>query len=284
MVDTSRPGVIDVTRNNPVEILYVRGNAVDPNSKRFKYNGDDNIVELQANGDIGGEDNWNIDSLELDTQSLKLGKDMSLGATTGFLETITKTALAGHQRSLIGHTEFTQFGTMGTHSPQLNALHPEVFFDTPISQVTSTLHSQILNNADPLAINSGTWLIGPTAPVDSVQLRFYIGEIANNDKLIFLFNYDKSLFPANSPVVINFNDDFGFEDSGNILMQFSSSTAFSMQTDNSGNIITSFDAHNLMELMVVESDIVLDEELNFYFDTNLDPMQLGVAPYSITLV
>lgn len=284
MVDTSRPHVVDVTRNNPKDVLYVKGNETLPQSKRFIYDPGEDIVEIQDNGVDGGANNWNISKLEVDTQSLHLGKDMSLGATTGYLETITKSALAGHQRALIPHTEFGQFGTIGSHTPQLNARHPEVFFDNPISQVTSTLHSQILNNDKPLTIDFGTWLIGTVAPVDSVQLRFYIGPVVDVTKLIFLYNYSSQSFSANTPRVIDFNDDFGFEDTGEILMEFSSPIAFSMQTDAFGNIITSFEAHNLSELFAVTSDLVLDEELNMYFDTNLDPMQLGVAPYSITLL
>ena len=282
MVDVSRPTVIDVTVFNPREVVYLHGNKDDPFSQRVAYDSVEEVIEVQTNGASGGETNWNPAQFEVSTdRGLRLGKDLTLGGSTGFIETFTKSTIADHQKALIPHTPFDEFGSGQSHIPQLNRLHTVVFYDNPVSEQTLTKHTQVLNAPNPLLFKTGTFLIGSTAPTATVTITFYIGETENPDTRIYSQNYAASVFSADTPVVLNFDEDFGFEQSGKILVVLESAVAFSLEIATLDNIVFSAEAHDLEILDIVSGDLVVFEDgatfnrLFFVYDNLLQPMQLG---------
>lgn len=279
MVGSSRPSVVDVTRNNPIGIIYVNGNSTDNGSNRFFFDIGNAIVSMQTNTD----GSWNLGSMEFFSSSLFLGSDMQLSAAAGFLETLSKSAPTGDQRAFIPHTEIDEFGSKGSHAPQINALHPVDFFGLAFGETTNTIIGQIINSSSAMIIDMGTWQVGSIAPVDEVNLNFYTGTSAIPGNLFFKFNYPANLFTANQPITIDFKDDFGFDEGGNFFMEFKSDTAFSLRTDGFGNVVTNFDVHDLKEIEILTDDLVLTNDLDLVFDNDLNPMQIGTPSYSITL-
>ncbi len=276
---TTRPTGPDVTHGNSQGIIYL-GNingglsAEDINgSVRFLIPVPNNgfaEIQLRENGE------WNTTGLDVDENSINLGKDMSLGAAAGFLETNSKSNPTDHNRALIPHTEFNESGTEGTHSPELNDIHPIVFFGNPVSEITSTVLGQVIVSQTALLIDKLKLEVGSIGATETVTLRIYTGT-DNSGILFYERHYSPSIFIANQQTILEFMDSFGFDDGGSFYQEITSPVAFSLQTDVSGNIVTEYDAHDLTEISVVTSNRVFNEILGEVLNENLEPVFNGAS-------
>jgi len=82
--------------------------------------------------------------------------------------------------------------------------------------------------------------------------------------------FTSSDFPASSTINLDFADDFGMEAGVDIFAEFVSEANFSLQTDVSDNIITSFLAHEMDEQDIITDNFVLTNDLSLIFDNNLN--------------
>ena len=137
----NRPSGVDVTKRNPVSVIYI-GNINEGQIGAENINGSvrfivpvDGPAQIELRSTAGV---WGVTSLTLEDDSLLLGKDGSIGWSAGFIETKSKSNPTDHNRALIPHVEFDEFGSKASHSPQLNTDHPHVFFENPVSEITST--------------------------------------------------------------------------------------------------------------------------------------------------
>ncbi len=241
-------------------------------------------IEIRSGAEGAEQGAWVLGSLLFADGSVRLGLDGKISWSAGFVETTSLSSPAGHNRALIPHTEFNEFGTLLSHAPQLNEVHPFVFFDTPVSQITSAVIGQILTSADAVVIDKGFWEVGNAGATENVVLRVFVGTDNTNPTGPFFENtYIPSQFAADSTAEIDFQDGFGFDEGGQFFLEFSSDAPFSLKTDAGGNIVTSFSLHDLFEVGMITTDLILDNNLDPLLDNDLNMMQVGVPPYSITL-
>ena len=77
-INIERSGVHDVSRSNPRDILYIRGNATTDGSIRLMFDVNDPPpaeahIELLKQDPISGEFVWNDTGLRFDSSSVSLG-------------------------------------------------------------------------------------------------------------------------------------------------------------------------------------------------------------------
>lgn len=282
----NRPAGVDVTKRNALNVIYI-GNIFEGQTAAENIDGSIRIrvpvpggpaqIELRETGI------WNVTDFEFSDDTVLLGKDGSIGWSAGFIETKSNSSPTGHNTALIPHVEFDDFGTKGTHSPQLNTVHPLVFFDNPTSETTSTVLGQIIFSASAMMIENGRWEVGTTGASEMVTLKYFTGS-DNTGTLFFEKNFPASQFLANQQVSIEFNDSFGFDEGGTFFQEFTSDVAFSLQINASGDIVTEFDTHDLFEVGMLTTDLLLDTSLDLVFNNDLDVLQVGVPSFSTTLM
>ncbi len=264
----------DVTRRNKRSIIYI-GNLLDddlpaddvtPGSVRLMTAEGDSAphIELLSNDLI-----WNDTGLRVASSSLEVGRDMTISSAGSFLETFSVSAPLGHQRAFLPHNEFDESGTQGGHMPILSELQAVTLFDSPISEIISTLIGQVINLTEALLLDTGNLLSGSVAATQDVILSFYVG-LDNNGPLFFRKTFPASNFPASSAIVLDFNDDFGLNNGVDYFMEFTSTANLSLQTDATGNIILSFFAHLMDEQDIITDNFILSNDLSLIFDNDLN--------------
>lgn len=257
-----------VTKQNSTGILYIKGDAVTDKSQRFIIDPEDNIAEIQLRtGGAGGV--WDNTSFRISSDSLMIGRDMTLSSAGSFLEIFSISSPVGHQRSLIPHSEFNEAGSQGNHVPLVDILKNFSLFTTPTSQIISTAIGQVINIQQALLLDRGFFLTGTIPAADPVRLSFYLGT-DNNSSPFFIMNYVAADFPANTLVDLDFNDDFGIENDEDIFLEFTSDSNFSLQVDASANIIMSFDAHEMKEADIIIDNWTLANDLSLTFSNELE--------------
>ena len=92
----------------------------------------------------------------------------------------------------------------------------------------------------------------------------------NDGELFFREFFPASIFPASSAIVLDFKDDFGLDNGVDYFMEFTSTANLSLQTDGSGNIISSFSAHLMDEQDIITDNFILSNDLSLIFDNDLN--------------
>ena len=136
-INIERSGVHDVSRSNPRDILYIRGNATTDGSIRIMFdpNDPDPIeahIELLKEDPVSGEFIWNDTGFRFDSSSVSLGRDLRLGAVGGFLETFNVSEIDQHIKALLPHIQFSALGTVTpAHVPTLDKREDFIVFAGP---------------------------------------------------------------------------------------------------------------------------------------------------------
>jgi len=245
---TQPGGGPDVTRRNKLNTLYITGDANTDGSIRIVFTAADNIDQF-ANIEQRDKGVFNDTGFRFASSSISIGRDMLLSAVAGFLESVNPSAIPGHTKSLIPHIIFNELGTGEPHTPIAGPIQTVPLIFNPVGEVTGTTLSQVYTLIPSSILDSFTLLVGTLAPTADVRVSIYIGSDASG----FLANRlikPASDFVANTPVVIDYKEDFGFEAAQAIFLELVSANSFSLQVDGKPQpeLITTLIGHELREL------------------------------------
>jgi len=260
----------NINVQNLLDIAYIKGDETTDGSIRFEFTGgDDNAhVERRASGV------WNDTGLRVSSSSLQIGRDMVLSAIAGFLETVNPSAAVGHQRAIIPHIQFDDAtGTIlnQLHIPIANIQQTFVLFSTPVSETTGTTIGQIIADSPGRILSSSIHEVGTTGASAEVTVKWFVGT-DNTGVLVNSLNLPASDLAANTTLTIDYDEDFGLDAGVSYFMEFTSTASFSLETDISGNIITTHTGHELSELNGVSENLVFNEALGHILNESLDPV------------
>jgi len=111
-VSVSRPSTIDVTKVNPREILYIKGDANTNGSLRLMPDVTDENFEFQLRQD----DVWNDTGIQIAASTIHLGRDLQMSGAGEFIRT---TEVINDTESLVPHVTYDDDGTEIAHTPIL---------------------------------------------------------------------------------------------------------------------------------------------------------------------
>ena len=247
--------------------LYIKGSEFVNGSIRLKFTeGDiDAHIALRTNGV------WNDTGLRISSSSLRLGRDMTLSAIAGFMETRNPSAVAGHQRAFISHIEFDETRTLEVHAPILDKSTTHVVYSGAVSEIIGQTIGIQLGISPGRVVDESIHEVGSVGATEPVTVSFYVG----TDNTGVLFNrrvLPASDLVANTTLTIDYGEDLGFEINVAKFQEFTSGANFSLKTDAGGNPLTSHTGHELREIGLISDNVMLDENLNYMYDLELNPV------------
>lgn len=262
-----RPGSIDVTKNNPRDILYIKGNETTEGSIRIMFTDGD----LSSHIELRGSDVWNDTGFRFASSSVSLGRDLQLSAVGGFLETVNLSEIVDHIKSLVPHIEFNLTGTMGAaHMPITDTRTTfNVFPGPPFSEIIATSIGQTFTASPTRILHSASHVVGTVSASAEIEVSYYKGT-DNTGILLNRMMLSASEMPAGQPFTIVYDSDFGFENVVTIFFEFVSANNISLEINFAGDVITSQDGHILDELDIMLDEFVLANDLSLVFDNNLN--------------
>jgi len=247
-------GGVDVTRRNGRDVLYIKGTEFTDGSIRLIVLPGESLAEIEFRNDGV----WNDTQFRVDL--LHLGRDLSIKPAAGFLETNNPTNIVGTFRSLIPHIVFDATGTGHPELPVLDAKQNIPVFINPTGEEVGTLIDQGFSFAtESRMIDQATFLAGATAATQPVIFTIYEG-LDNTGFIKERFELPISDFVASMPVEVIFNDSFGSGEGQNFFIEFESAGVFSLQTDISTNIITTFSGHELRTLEILALNMIMKND------------------------
>ncbi len=270
MVTIQRPPGVDVSVFNPNDIVYIKGNETTDGSIRLQFESPDSNSHLERR--TSGV--WNDTGIRIASSSLQIGRDMTLSAIAGFIETINPSAVVGHQRAILPHIQFDDAtGTIlnQLHVPIANKQETFVLFSTAVGEQTGTVIGQIISDSPGRILSTSVHEVGTTAATAQVTVKFFVGS-DNTGVLVNSLNLPSSDLTAGATLTIDYDEDFGLDAGVTYFQEFSSTANFSLKTDSGGNVLTTHTGHQLDELQGVTENLMIDENLNFMFDLSLNPM------------
>lgn len=265
----------DVTRRNKRSILYITtddtaaiGADTDPDgSIRIVFTPGDLSahIEAKANGV------YNDTGFRFSSSSVNIGRDLQASAVGGFLETLNLSEIDDHLKALIPHIQFDVNGTLGAaHTPILDVRKDFFVFPGPATgEINSTVIGQVFIATPTRVLHSATHLVGSLSSTAPVEVSYYKGT-TNTGPLLNRLNLSPSSMVANTPLVIVYDSDFGFENATNIFFEFKSNGNMTLETNSGGNVITTQNGHELEELDNILDEFVLANDLRITFDNNLN--------------
>jgi len=277
MVDTSRPSIIDVTRQNNKQILYIIGDENTDGSIRFVFTDGDTVahIEARANGV------FNDTGFRISSSSLDVGLDLTISAAASFIETFNPSVADEHQRALIPHITFDDNGTATSpHTAVLKGLEPSVIFGPAVSQVTSTSIGINFNTTHARIIKTLTHEVGTIGATAAVNHSIYVGT-DNTGLKVKNTNLGINQVVADQPLLLQFNFDVGLRNTSPYFIELTSSAAFSLKTDSGGNPLLKFNEEELGTLNMVTENLVYDNDLNLVLDNSLNPVYSNQFPHSV---
>ncbi|MEE9367033.1 MAG: hypothetical protein V3W44_10125 [Dehalococcoidales bacterium] len=248
-------------------VLYIVGDNDTDGSIRIAFLAGEDVAHIESRADGV----WNDDGLRVASSSLDIGRDMTVSAIAGFLETNNPSAVVGHVKGLIPHVLFDDAGTGLLRTPILDAEEIFTVFDTTVGEIIGTTIGINIGATPGRAIEESIHQTGSVAATSKVTVSFYVG----SDNTGFLFNrkvLPASAFPADSEIEIPYDNDLGFEANSPVFMEFTSANNLSLKTDASGNPLTKHEAHALDELGVITENTIYDEDLGHVLDESLNPV------------
>lgn len=242
-------------------VLYIVGDDITDGSIRLSLHPGDSTSHLEKRADGV----WNDTGIRISPSSLLLGRDMVLSSASSFLETLNPSEAHGHDRSLIPHILFDVVeGTDRAHTPFLDKRTDFVIFDTAVGETSGTAIGQLFTFTDTLILNTSTHEVGTTGATDPVTLSYYEGT-DNTGFLFFQKIVPASELVAETSFVFDFDSDFGLNAGDDIFLELTSDTSFSMKTDVSGNLLTTYSAQELVVTDMILDELVLTENLDLVF-------------------
>lgn len=258
------------TNNNAKEpegenVLYIKGDNDTDGSIRFAFREGESVAHLEARS----SGVWNDDGLRISSRSLDVGRDMTISAVAGHLETTNPSAAVGHVKGLIPHIEFDDGGTTQAETPVVAAEEIFTVFGTAVGETTGTTIGIQIGVTPGRIIEESIHEVGATVPTSKVQVSFYTG----TDNTGFLFNrkiLPASDFVANTTLEIPYANDLGFEAGVSVFMEFSSDTPLSLKIDAGGNPLTKHEAHALDEVGLFMENVIYDNGLGLVLTSDLN--------------
>jgi len=265
----------DVTRRNKRGLIYL---TTDPTADNSLDTAPENSIRITfAPGDPTAHIEkfnsgvWNDTGFRFASSSVGIGRDMTISAVAGHLETNNPSAAQGHTRGLIPHIEFDDTGTNFAETPIVKAEEIFVVYSGAVGQAVGTTIGINLGTVPSRIIEFSIHEVGTIQSTAPVTVSFYTG----TDNTGFLFN--RKILPANSMVAntqlkISYDLDLGFEGGVNIFQEFTSTASISLKTDSLGNPLTSHEAHELDEVGILTENLMIDVDFDLMFDLSLNPM------------
>jgi len=256
------------SQENPSGILYINGDADTDGSRRFIFtSGDDDAhIELRANGV------WNDTGFRVASASIDLGRDLRVSAVGGFIETQNISEVAGHLKAAIPHIQFDTTGTPdAAHMPVFDEREDFVVYVGPATgEILGTTIGQTFSATPTRVLHSVTHTVGSIGATAEIQVSYHKGS-DNTGPLLNRFRLPASSMVAGQPLIIVYEDDFGFENSETIFFEFQSANNISLATNAAGKVITTQNGHNFDEVDILldnmtinrEAGLTLDREGNF---------------------
>ena len=269
-IEIQRPSGVNVGVNNPGVTVYLGNiNAGQPandttdGSIRLAFTSGDPTahIALRTNGV------WNDTGFRFSSSSVSLGRDLRMGAVGGFIETFNVSEIEDHLKALLPHIQFDILGTTApAHMPILDKREDFVTFPGPATgEIIATTIGQVFSAIPTRVLHSATHAVGSVGATAQVEVSYYKGT-DNTGSLLNRFNLPASAMVANTPVVIVYDSDFGFENAQNIFFEFVSANSISLETNASGDVITTQNGHTIDELDIILDELTLSDEADITFD------------------
>lgn len=246
-------------------VLYIVGDNDTDGSIRFSFSAGGRNANLEKR--TSGV--WNDDGMRIASSSLDIGRDMTLSAVAGHLETNNPSAAVGHTRGLIPHIEFNDEGTRQAETPIVDVEKFFTVFGTAVGETTANTIGINIGTTPGRIIENSIHEVGATVPTSQVTVSFYTG----TDNTGFLFNQKilpASDFTANTTLSIDYDLDLGFEANVSVFMEFKSDTPLSLKTDAGGNPLTIHEAHELDEIGIFTENVIYDVDLGLVLTNDLN--------------
>ncbi len=259
------PSVRDT--NLDATTIYIKGDDTTDGSVRLMLTSGDTIahIEQRANGV------WNDGSLRTASGSVLVGRDLTIAAAAGFIETRNPSGIIGHTRSLIPHIQFDDDGTKQPQTPIVKDEEDFVIYSTAVSETIGTSIGIDLGVSPGRILEESKHEVGTVSATSSVTVSMYLG----TDNTGFLM--DRRVIPASDMVAgttveINYDNDLGFLANQQTFMEFTSASNISLKTDSGGNPLTIHEGHELSSLELVTENLVFDNNLGHVLDNDLNPV------------
>jgi len=274
-VSIDRPSPVDITKSNPTSKHYITTDPTKVIPSDDDPDGSIRIIftpgETEAHIEAKADGVYNDTGFRFASSSISIGRDMTLSAVAGHLETNNPSALVGHVKGLIPHIEFDDDGTGQPETPILDA---EEIFDVYVNAVSEIISTSIgidLGVVPSRVIEHSFHEVGTVGATDPVTVSVYVGT-DNTGILINQRTLPASDLVADTQLDIDYDNDLGFESGANIFTEFTSDTAFSLKTDVSGNPLTSHEGHELAELELLTENLVYDQNFDQILDNSFNPV------------
>lgn len=258
---------VDVTVINPVKFVYINGSETQDGSIRFTLEDGETITNIEARA----SGVWNDTSIRVGSASVRIGRDMTLSAVAGHLETFNPSLVQGHARGLIPQIQFDDAGTQQLLTPIVKAEEIFVVYSGAVSETIATTIGINFSTTPARLVENSIHRTGTVAATQPITVSFYVGT-DNTGTLFNRFRIPASLMPASSVFQINYDNTLGFESGTSIFQEFVSTTNISLATDSGGNPLTSHEGHTLSQISVLSENLMYDETVDHMLDENLNPM------------
>ena len=252
---------IDVTRVNPRDVSYIKGNEEENDSVRLRFGAPDAIPCLEEKKD----DVWN--DAGLISALMSLGRDTLLSAVAGYLQTNNISSVLGHEKSLLPHVNYDDSGTYFAHTPVLDKLITLDIITTPVGEKVDTSITQLFTLDKARIMYRITLLTGSVAATEEVVMTMYAGTDATAP-LFYRYVHPPASFPVSQEIILDINKDVGFGTDTPIFMVMTSAANFSLQTDVADDIISSFTCQEVEERDVIIDDLVIAEDAGLIFSND----------------
>ena len=219
----NRPSPVDVTKTNPVEFIYIKGDANTDGSMRLVFDNARFTTNLEKR--VAGV--WNLGALRVGGESIIFGVNLAGTAEGRFWVVADSSTLT---RNFMPGFEVEDSGS--------KPARVAVFGVTNVRFVTQPINT--------FEFTKAAWPSIITLPFSSLTYKIYLqtGTTAPVDELTFILRLDDefgatvhsqifpaSQFPANSEVELIMNPPFDFTANQPFFSTLISDTAFTLKTD-----------------------------------------------------
>ena len=254
---------LDLTKNNPLGVLYLKGNEFLDGSIRIIL-GDDGIATVEERAISV----WNPGELELAQGSLLLDRDVKLSAAGHHLVVTAPEIEKKHV--IVGQ----DFDDSGTNPPESASVGPKItrVVRQPDNSVELTLanHSSTISTTELLLCPTIYVQTGGTAASGDVQVLLTEG-VPPNDIDFFRKNFPASKFIANTELVLDLSADVQFDPGVQINAIFTSPSAFTMRYDATGTFLWfAIDLQQMLHEDMLTETLILANDLRVCFANDLD--------------
>lgn len=187
----------DVTRQNQIHYLYLKGNETDIGSMRIQV---DPITGAKFHFEIVNEFGvWEDASLLAAVSSLGLGRDLQIESAGGWIQTLSASDAAEAKR-LIPHVHYNAGGSFGLHSPTVaeQRIEDDWQFRQDAENIPSTDQIMTFEMDDNIFSTKFYFRMGGSIPQNGDVVTFTIHNGSDtNAPITFLKRYHGSQFIAN---------------------------------------------------------------------------------------